>query len=57
MEVFCKSGIVSSNDELLDYVALHPATVLLKLNATANFMGRGCSPVKLAEDSFTGRVD
>ncbi len=38
-EVFCKSRIVSNNDEFLDYVALHPATVLLKLNATANFMG------------------
>ena len=52
-----KSRIVSNNDELSDYVALHLATVLPKLNASANFMGKGLFPVKLAEDSFTGRVD
>jgi hypothetical protein len=58
MEVFCKSGIVSSNDELLDYVALHPATILLKLNATANFMGRDSSPSSSPKTaSLVGSID
>jgi len=30
---------------------------LPKANASANFMGAGATPVKLAEDSFTDRVD
>jgi len=30
---------------------------LPKSNGSANFTGRGSPPVKLAEDSFTGRVD
>ena len=58
MEVFCKSRIVSNNDELLDYVALHPATVLLKLNASANFMGRNCSPLSSPKTaSLVGSID